>query len=54
VSELSLRRSEYSSTLKRNGFQALIEALDGKIESLTETQSVQIASPVGLAGSTNP
>ncbi len=34
VSELALRRSEYSSLIKREGFQALLVALDERIESL--------------------
>lgn len=34
VSELALRRSEYSSMIKREGFQALLVALDERIESL--------------------
>lgn len=32
VSELSLRRSEYSSTLKREGFESLIAAIKKKLE----------------------
>jgi phospholipid transport system substrate-binding protein len=34
VSELSLRRSEYSSTLKRDGFEDLVVAVDQKADSL--------------------
>ena len=34
VSELALRRSEYSSTLKRDGFERLAEAVDKKIAKL--------------------
>ncbi len=34
VSELALRRSEYSSLIKREGFKALIVALDEKIADL--------------------
>ena len=34
VSELALRRSEYSSTLKRDGFEKLAEAVDKKIAKL--------------------
>ena len=34
VSELALRRSEYSSMIKREGFQALLVALDERIQSL--------------------
>lgn len=34
VSELALRRSEYSSLIKREGFQALLAALDERIDHL--------------------
>jgi phospholipid transport system substrate-binding protein len=34
VSELALRRSEYSSLIKREGFHALLIALDERIETL--------------------
>ena len=34
VSELALRRSEYSSVLKRDGFAKLIETIDGKTQEL--------------------
>jgi phospholipid transport system substrate-binding protein len=34
VSELALRRSEYSSLIEREGFQALLAALDEKIAEL--------------------
>lgn len=34
VSELALRRSEYSSALKRNGFDQLIASVETKIEDL--------------------
>ncbi len=36
VSELALRRSEYSSTLKRDGFEKLATAIDKKIAELRE------------------
>lgn len=36
VSELALRRSEYSSTLKRDGFEKLAGAIDEKIAELRE------------------
>ncbi len=36
ISELALRRSEYSALLKREGFTALVDALDGKIATLRE------------------
>jgi len=39
VSELALRRSEYSSLIKREGFQALLTALDDRIETLAQTPS---------------
>ena len=38
VSELALRRSEYSSTLKRDGFEKLASAIDEKIAELREDQ----------------
>lgn len=34
VSELALRRSEYSTVLKRDGFAKLIETIDGKTQEL--------------------
>lgn len=34
VSELALRRSEYSSALKRNGFERLVASVETKIEDL--------------------
>ena len=37
VSELALRRSEYSSLIKREGFQALLAALDERIAELAAT-----------------
>ncbi len=37
VSELALRRSEYSSLIGRDGFPALITALDGKISDLASS-----------------
>ena len=39
VSELALRRSEYSSTLKRDGFQPLINSIESKIEDLKKDGS---------------
>jgi len=39
VSELALRRSEYSSTLKRDGFEKLASAIDRKIEELREEEN---------------
>jgi len=34
VSELALRRSEYSSALKRHGFEQLVASVETKIEDL--------------------
>ncbi len=34
VSELALRRSEYSSVIKRDGFEKLVEILEGKVADL--------------------
>lgn len=39
VSELALRRSEYSSLIKREGFEALISALDERIADLEAGKS---------------
>lgn len=39
VSELALRRSEYSSLIKRDGFEALLAALDERIETLSSTSA---------------
>ena len=36
VSELALRRSEYSSVLKRDGFEKLISTLHDRVESLSQ------------------
>jgi phospholipid transport system substrate-binding protein len=36
VSELALRRSEYSSVLKREGFEKLLSTLHAKVESLSQ------------------
>ena len=41
VSELALRRSEYSSLIKREGFQALLATLDERIESLASAPADQ-------------
>jgi len=41
VSELALRRSEYSSLIKREGLEALLAALDERIESLASTPADQ-------------
>ena len=34
VSELALRRSEYASLIKREGFAALLAALDARVQEL--------------------
>ena len=34
VSELALRRSEYSTVLKRDGFEKLIETIDDKTQEI--------------------
>ena len=54
VSELSLRRSEYSSTLKREGFEALVAALEVKIATLTSSKSRQYAAPASVVSPANP
>lgn len=36
ISELAMRRSEYSAVLRREGFPALVEAIDKKITDLSE------------------
>ena len=41
VSELALRRSEYSSLIKRDGFKALLAALDERIDTLAATPADQ-------------
>ncbi len=41
VSELALRRSEYSSLIKRQGFKALLGALDERIDTLASTPADQ-------------
>ena len=41
VSELALRRSEYSSLIKRQGFKALLVALDERIDTLASTPADQ-------------
>jgi hypothetical protein len=37
VSELALRRSEYSSLIQREGFDSLLVALNQKITTLSES-----------------
>lgn len=39
ISELALRRSEYSALLQREGFEALMEAIDAKIGRLERGES---------------
>ena len=46
VSELSLRRSEYSSTLKRDGFEDLVVAVDQKTDSLAAEGSAPASAKV--------
>jgi phospholipid transport system substrate-binding protein len=41
VSELALRRSEYSSALKREGFEQLVASIETKIESLKSKAKVE-------------
>jgi phospholipid transport system substrate-binding protein len=56
VSELSLRRSEYSSTVKRDGFDRLIVAVEQKLEDLSESASDgdDASSPVALSAKDQP
>jgi phospholipid transport system substrate-binding protein len=39
VSELALRRSEYSSVLKREGFEKLLSTIDEKVKELASTST---------------
>lgn len=41
VSELALRRSEYSSLIKREGFDALLVALDERIDELDDSEKAE-------------
>jgi len=41
VSELALRRSEYSSALKRNGFASLVTLVEEKIEDLKSKDLIE-------------
>jgi len=41
VSELALRRSEYSALVQREGFDALLKKLDEKIRDLAQTRATQ-------------
>ncbi|MEO1935303.1 MAG: ABC transporter substrate-binding protein [Myxococcales bacterium] len=41
VSELALRRSEYSSTLKRDGFASLVQSVEDKIADLKSKDSIE-------------
>ena len=45
VSELSLRRSEYSSAMKRDGFEVLIAAVEKKLADFAGGNPVPSASP---------
>jgi phospholipid transport system substrate-binding protein len=49
VSELALRRSEYSSLIKREGFDALLSALDERIANLEAGKSADGASTASAA-----
>lgn len=44
VSELALRRSEYSSVIERDGFESLVESLEQKIVDLSEGRVDEAAS----------
>jgi phospholipid transport system substrate-binding protein len=52
VSELALRRTEYSSVLKRDGFDTLVELVDEKIAKLaaTEAGSATMGKPERTGG----
>lgn len=39
VSELAMRRSEYTSVVRREGFESLVEALDAKVRELSAGDS---------------
>jgi phospholipid transport system substrate-binding protein len=45
VSELALRRSEYSSLIKREGFEALLSALDERIDELSAGEQADEVTP---------
>jgi phospholipid transport system substrate-binding protein len=45
VSELALRRSEYSSLIKREGFAALLSALDKRIDELATSEQANETNP---------
>lgn len=46
VSELSLRRSEYSSTVKRDGFEKLMDAIQKKLDDFAAGNVDDMDSPV--------
>jgi len=46
ISELALRRSEYRSTLKRQGFDVLVSALGRKIANLQKSAGVTIPAAI--------
>ncbi len=54
VSELALRRSEYSSTVKRNGFETLIAAVEEKVANLAEGSDKDTTYPVASSPSARP
>ncbi len=51
VSELSLRRSEYSSTVKRDGFERLIEAIEKKLADFEAGAVEDTGSPIASSTS---
>lgn len=54
VSELSLRRSEYSSKLKREGFEVLIAAVEEKLADFAEGSVDDTTHPVASSAPTRP
>jgi phospholipid transport system substrate-binding protein len=48
VSELALRRSDYSATLKRDGFEKLVSSIREKIAKLESTDQETLAAADGL------
>lgn len=54
VSELSLRRSEYSSKVKRDGFEPLIAAVEQKLADFAEGNAEQGTHPVSSSAAHQP
>jgi phospholipid transport system substrate-binding protein len=52
VSELSLRRSEYSSTVKRDGFETLIAAIEEKLADFEAGAVGDTGSPIASSTAT--